>query len=276
MDCAQLKSIVSLVDSLLRNTHVRKSRVLSSNQVPVGESSLAPVSSKSLTDFSICSILGLEHEISQPSPSSECNSDTSPPLSPYSDCASPRPSHRATSPPLTPYSDITSSSSYCDSGPDQASTPTEHSATKKRQRTTFSPIKVWELERAFRRRPYLLKEDEEELVQRLGITAKSVKYWFQNRRAKSRKLEREISSVCHTSLPNQFVRRPYPAWKQGERVSCPAMESYFRDNRRTVASRQLSVKSNSVLKFHPDQFTIRPVEPARLPYNRASYRYQPY
>ena len=69
MDCAQLKSIVSLVDSLVRNTHVRKSRVLSSNQVPVGEPSLAPVSSKSLTDFSICSILGLEPEISQ-SPSS--------------------------------------------------------------------------------------------------------------------------------------------------------------------------------------------------------------
>ena len=69
MDCAQLKSIVSLVDSLLRNTHVRKSRVVSSNQVPVGEPSLAPVSSKSLTDFSICSILGLEREITQ-SPSS--------------------------------------------------------------------------------------------------------------------------------------------------------------------------------------------------------------
>ena len=69
MDCAQLKSIVSLVDSLVRNTHVRRSRMLSSNQVPVGEPSLAPVSSKSLTDFSICSILGLEREITQ-SPSS--------------------------------------------------------------------------------------------------------------------------------------------------------------------------------------------------------------
>ena len=69
MDCAQLKSIVSLVDSLVRNTHVRKSRVLSSNQVPARAPSLAPVSSKSLTDFSICSILGLEREITQ-SPSS--------------------------------------------------------------------------------------------------------------------------------------------------------------------------------------------------------------
>ena len=65
MDCAQLKSIVSLVDYLVRDTHVRKSRMLPSNQVPARALSLAPVSSKSLTDFSICSILGLEHEISR-------------------------------------------------------------------------------------------------------------------------------------------------------------------------------------------------------------------
>ena len=69
MDCAQLKSIVSLVDSLVRNTQVRESRVLSSSQVPARAPSLAPVSSKSLTDFSICSILDLEREITQ-SPSS--------------------------------------------------------------------------------------------------------------------------------------------------------------------------------------------------------------
>ena len=84
MDCAQLKSIVSLVDSLVRNTivsrgvrvrvnygntHGRKSRVLSSNEVPARAPSLTPFSSKSLTDFSICSILGLEREITQ-SPSS--------------------------------------------------------------------------------------------------------------------------------------------------------------------------------------------------------------
>lgn len=138
-------------------------------------------------------------------------------------------------------------------------------------------MEVLELERAFRRRPYLLKEDAEELVQRLGITAKSLKYWFQNRRAKSRKLEKKISSVCQSSLSNQFNSRAYSDhWKQGERMSCPAMESFLRDSQRTVANLQLSVKSNRVPKFHLDQFTIRPFGPARLPYSRASYRYQPY
>ena len=87
-----------------------------------------------------------------------------------------------------------------------------------------------------------------------------------------------MSFVCQTSPSNQFVSRPYPDhWKQGELVSCAAMESYFRDiNQRTVVSRQLSVKSDRVPKFHPDQFTIRPAEPARLPYSRGLYRYEPY
>ena len=70
MDCAQLKSIVSLGDSLIRNSHVRRLRMLPLNQVPGCEPSLAPVSSKSLTEFSICSFLGLEHEISLSPPSS--------------------------------------------------------------------------------------------------------------------------------------------------------------------------------------------------------------
>ena len=105
----------------------------------------------------------------------QCHSDTSPSLSPFSDCTSPRSTHRESSPPLTPYSDITSSSSDCDSETDQVPTHSEQLPKKRRQRTTFSPNEVWELEQAFRRRPYLISKDEEELVQRLGISAKSVK-----------------------------------------------------------------------------------------------------
>ena len=52
-----------------------------------------------------------------------------------------------------------------------------------------------------------------------------------------------MSFLCQTSPSNQFVSRPYPDhWEQGERLSCAAMESYFRDiNQRAVVSRQLSV-----------------------------------
>ena len=92
-----------------------------------------------------------------------------------------------TSPRLSPCSDNTSSTSDCDSEPDQVSTLSKQPSRieKKRQRTTFSPLEVWELERAYRRQSYLTDKDEEDLVQRLGITAKSLKvniysYCFKN------------------------------------------------------------------------------------------------
>ena len=90
---------------------------------------------------------------------------------------SPQRSYSDTSPRLSPCSDNTSSASDCDSEPDKVSTLSEQPPRikKKRQRTTFSPLEVWELERAYRRQPYLTDKDEEDLVQRLGITAKSLK-----------------------------------------------------------------------------------------------------
>ena len=135
----------------------------------------------------------------------ECHSDTSPPLSPYSDCTSPRPSHRESSPPLTPYSDITSSSSDCHSETDQVPTHSEQLPKKRRQRTTFSPNELWELERAFRRRPYLTSKDEEELVQRLGIPARSVKVsWIYYAIAShfSIALERNVCSFYRSNNDN--------------------------------------------------------------------------
>ena len=89
----------------------------------------------------------------------------------------PSPEHRYsdTSPRSSPYSDNTSSTSDCDSESDQVPTHSQQPPRKKRQRTTFSQIEVWELGRPYRRRPYLMSEDEEELVHRLGIPARSVK-----------------------------------------------------------------------------------------------------
>ena len=83
-----------------------------------------------------------------------------------------------TSPRLSASSDNASSASDFDSQLDQVSTHFEQPPRKKRQRTTFSLIEVWELERAYRRQPYLMREDEADLVQRLGITAKSLKVRF--------------------------------------------------------------------------------------------------
>ena len=80
-----------------------------------------------------------------------------------------------TSPASSASPDNASSASDYDREPDQVSTLSEQPPRKKRQRTTFSPLEVWELERAYRRQPYLLSKDEEDLAQRLGITAKSLR-----------------------------------------------------------------------------------------------------
>ena len=108
---------------------------------------------------------------------------------------SPQHSYSDTSPTSSPCSDNASSASDCDSEPDQVSTHSEQPPRKKRQRTTFSPLEVWELERAYRRQPYLMIEDEEDLVQRLGITAKSLKVKiFSYCKTLSRKIE-QLSAI---------------------------------------------------------------------------------
>ena len=65
MEWNQFKSVVALVDSLVRSAHARRSCLLLRNL-----SVRVPVSSRSLTDFSICSILELENDVTQSSPGS--------------------------------------------------------------------------------------------------------------------------------------------------------------------------------------------------------------
>ncbi|KAL9960267.1 hypothetical protein ACROYT_G033705 [Oculina patagonica] len=159
------------------------------------------------------------------------------------------------------------------------------------------------MERAYKRRPYLIAEDEEKLVQRLGIPARSLKYWFQNRRAKSRKERRKAMSVHQTSPSNKYERpvsrvtpcersqfltqSPSDYWKQAERMSYP-VENQSEDNPRSQPIKAdyhySSFKLNQfrsrssflVPMFHPDQFKRSLAEPARLSYSRDLRRFKPY
>ncbi|KAL9960294.1 hypothetical protein ACROYT_G033738 [Oculina patagonica] len=290
MENNRFRSVISTLDPLLGKPHV-----VSPTSSPTP---LEPVSRKSLS-FSISAILGLkDDERRQDSPSIERNTLLS------ELCVripSPQHSYSDGSPRSSSYSDNTSFISDCDSEPDQVSTNSEQPPRKKQQRTTFSPIEVWELERAYKRRPYLIAEDEEKLVQRFGIPARSLKYWFQNRRAKSRKEGRKVASVHQTSPSNQFgrpasrvmpivrpqfpIQSPSDHWKQAERMSYPVLENQLEDKLRSrpitadyhyssFKSNQLRSRSSFLVPMcHPDQFKRRPAEPARLSYSR---RFQPY
>ncbi|XP_003748393.1 homeobox protein notochord [Galendromus occidentalis] len=61
----------------------------------------------------------------------------------------------------------------------------------KRNRTIFTPDQLDKLEAVFVRQPYMVGPDREALAHSLGLTQSQVKVWFQNRRIKLRKTERE-------------------------------------------------------------------------------------
>ena len=122
----------------------------------------------------------------------------------------------------------------------------------------------------------------------------SFQYWFQNRRAKSRKEERKVTSVYQTSPSNQFgrpvstaihserphflIQSPSDHWKQAERMSYPHSPPITADYRRSsFKSNQFRARSSLLVPmFHSDQFKRRPTEPARLSYSRGLRKYQPY
>ncbi|XP_066150335.1 uncharacterized protein [Euwallacea fornicatus] len=81
-------------------------------------------------------------------------------------------------------------------------------AASKRVRTQFSAEQLTELEKEFARNIYVSKERREELVLLLNLTSKQIKVWFQNKRMKAKKDQREAQRRRPETVPFDYIQFP--------------------------------------------------------------------
>ncbi|KAJ7355143.1 Transcription factor lbx1 [Desmophyllum pertusum] len=237
---------------------LNSSPAISSRQSPASSPlirpSLAPVSSQPLS-FSISRILDLEDCSVQP------QSDTLLPVGGNSNVKSEEnineKSRQSADHSPNVDSDYPSTDVDSDRESDEAGRSAPSSTErprKKKQRTTFSPIEVWELEKVFAQRPYLMPEDEDDLVQKLGLTARNVRFWFQNRRAKLRRQERAPVSIPQTCFPNQFDWSPLPPGPYGElQFGTPFYTQHVGLQRPPQSQKHAGYSPRNLPAYSPDQ-----------------------
>ncbi|XP_066248820.1 segmentation protein fushi tarazu-like [Euwallacea similis] len=84
-------------------------------------------------------------------------------------------------------------------------------AAAKRVRTQFSAEQLIELENEFSKNIYVSKERREELVLQLNLTNKQIKVWFQNKRMKVKKEQREAQQQRSETVPFGHAQLPQPS-----------------------------------------------------------------